>query len=434
MPRELPSRIIVERALSHERTLLANLSSRKPRTVDRCHNGFSRAVDISIGNSSIAENANDRSCSFFRKSHCFKDMGDSDLSTGASRSGRQRHFTRQLGAKAVAIDALDRDSGAARHHRVIARDPRKTQLSARQSFEQPADPRRRPGDFASGEVGDSRTGGCSEARDQWNRLGARPDARLLPAAANQRRGGRHTGGYVQRTHAHRAVAFVGREAEVVDVERRDIDDNFACRLRGVGMNIGPHAMGEGSYLFDRLDHPCLVIDEHHRDQQHRLIEQPGHRFEIEATKSVDRRNRDLKSLCSKGGCWLQHRLMFDRRDENPPPRGLRSGRRGDAEQREIVRFGRPGGKDDFRRGGTNQTGNVGPCIGDDSGGTFAGSVRRACVAWLFPDRQHRGARLVRQWQRGESIKINGRRMHISRARARRRGSCYGCAAKEQCEA
>ena len=308
---------------------------------------------------------------------------------------------------------------------MIARDPCKAQLSARQPVEQPAYQGCWPQGLGSRQVIDCRTGGGSKAGNQRNRFGARPNAGLLPAAAHQWHGRGHAGGHIQRTHAHRAIAFVSREAEIVDVERSHINGNFACCLGSIAVNVGANAVSEGRNLCDWLNDARLVIHEHYRDQQDIFIEQCGQSFKIETPMRIHRRNCDFKSLCGKGGRRFQHRLMFDRRHDNAPPRGHGSRRRCNAEHREIIRFGRPGGKYDLRRSGADQCADVRACIGNDSRGSFARSVGRSCIAGPFPNRQHCRTRFIRQWKRGESIEINGRQLHISRARAQRRGSCYG---------
>ncbi len=130
--------------------------------------------------------------------------------------------------------------------------------------------------------------------------------------------------------------------EVIDVEFKDIDRDFAGSLCGVAVEKGAGGMDDLCDLADGLNHANLVVHEHHRREQYIVADKPRQSIEVEAPIVMDRRDGDGEALGFQPARRLNDRLVLDRGDDDPAPVALVLAIRGRyAKESEIVCFGGP---------------------------------------------------------------------------------------------
>ena len=70
--------------------------------------------------------------------------------------------------------------------------------------------------------------------------------------------------HIECADSHRAVAFVGRQAEIIHVEIEDIDRYLPGGLRSIAVDQCTNSVGQCGGFRDRLDDTRFIVNEHHR--------------------------------------------------------------------------------------------------------------------------------------------------------------------------
>ncbi len=207
MARKLPFRIKFYCSSPHPWTLLANLSSSKPRLVCGGHNAVSRGlylIDVLIA---MAENPDDVARIIFGNSNRFKYMRLFYLTGCARRSGGKRNITGDRGTQLIGIDVGKLECGTTGNDCGISGDPAEAQLLRCKPLKQPAYEQPAVAMIIL-KAGTCYLGGSPEASYQRNRFGTGTDRILLATAMLQRRGFRRMGPDKERADSHWAIAFV----------------------------------------------------------------------------------------------------------------------------------------------------------------------------------------------------------------------------------
>ena len=127
-------------------------------------------------------------------------------------------------------------------------------------------------------------GRSAEADAQRRRQRPRAHSPLLPAAVDERRRLRAFA-HPQGADTFGSVDLVRRQSDQVRPFRKR--ETAEC-LDGVGEHQGSAFVRHARDLAHRLDHPDLVIHEHHRDNRHPLIELAFEQVEVEHAVRSDR--------------------------------------------------------------------------------------------------------------------------------------------------
>ena len=225
-----------------------------------------------------------------------------------------------------------------------------------------------------------------------------PPAALLSAAEGERLD-RDAAAQVKRADPRRSVELVAGQAEKVDALHGDVDRLGRQGLRGVGVKQRAPGLAQRRDLRHRRDRADLVVRRHDRDQRRLPREQRGEHVGIDPPRTVDRHGLDGTAAPAQLGRGLQHAGMLDRRYDDAP------GPATDAEQRQVVRLGRPRREDDFGGPGADQGSDGAARLVDRLGRAPAGGMLAVGVAGTGPvePRQHGGAdvRVERRTRQGD---------------------------------
>ncbi len=247
----------------------------------------------------------------------------------------------------------------------------------------------------------------AEPGDRRHALRARPNAALLPAAANQRLADADLGvGDDERARALRTADLVGRERQRIRAERRQAEVETPGQLDGVAKNEAARGVDDGRRLGDRLDHAGLVIRPLQREQ--RPAGPPAaSREPVEIDPAVGDERRDLDRGGGKPVALQDARVLPGRNDQAVERRLVRP----DAEARIEARLTAsvaPDAKVTQRVGTPARRRDFGPGPLDDPPRRASLRMHRGRVADRLHRREHRRTRFGANGRRRVVIEIGPR--------------------------
>ena len=258
------------------------------------------------------------------------------------------------------------------------------------------------------DVGGSRGQRCgrAEAGAQGWRQGAGANARLLPAAVEQRLQ-LDALAHPERADALGPVDLVRRDRDHVRVRNGDSTET----LDRVAEAERSHFPRAGEQLGDRLDDPNLVVDEHRPYDPGALVDRCAGLIDVHQPVAADRKDRDLPTLTPQPLDGVQHRGMLSRDGDDLAPA------RAHALEREVDRLGRAAGEDQPPAFEPKRLHDLPARDLDRRRGLAAKPVRGMGVreARRQPG-QHRAYRLHRKRSRRLIVEVDGR-AHAARLRA-----------------
>ena len=137
------------------------------------------------------------------------------------------------------------------------------------------------------------------------------------------------------------------EAQHVGVPGAYVNRQFAQRLCGINVQPCPGAMHARGDVGDGLDYPGFVIDCHHADQRRRARKCFVKRGEVKQAVAANGQDAHFGArFCQRSG-GVKHGFVFGL--DGDEVRALDAVVAECAFEREVVRFGRAAGVDDFAR-------------------------------------------------------------------------------------
>ena len=106
------------------------------------------------------------------------------------------------------------------------------------------------------------------------------------------------------------------EGKGVDTEAIDIKWYVKKTLNSICMKIGPMLMSAGCKVGDRLNRSRFVVGEHYRNEGNRIVHHAGEGFRLNNSMAVGQNQIGGKASGMKQRNVVEHRIVFDRRDEN----------------------------------------------------------------------------------------------------------------------
>ena len=173
-------------------------------------------------------------------------------------------------------------------------------------------------------------------------------------------------------------------------ERGDVEP--AERLHGVGVDDGPRSplAHEGDDGVERLAHAGLVVDEHHRDETHGLVQRVGERVEVDDAATVDRDGSPARRQARLQHGGVLHGAAQDRAAGGDLRATRDPGAAGDAADGEVVGLGAAAREDDLAWVGTEQAGELLPGVVEGALGRPRDAMGPGRVAvTVRQERQHR---------------------------------------------
>ena len=194
----------------------------------------------------------------------------------------------------------------------------------------------------------------AQAHDARHIQRARPHAALMPAAVHLRRQlhARIAAPHIKRAHALRPVHFVRADRHQIDVVVDHVHRNLADRLRAVGMKQHAAFAGDLADLANRLQHADFVIGVHDADQDRFVRDRGLQLIQIHQAVLLHRQIRHPRAVFFQPLAGVENRLVLGRRgDDVVAFFGIHLGH---ALQRQVVRFRRAAGENDFFRSRADQ--------------------------------------------------------------------------------
>src|SRR5688572_13688815 len=125
----------------------------------------------------------------------------------------------------------------------------------------------------------------------------------------------HAAAKPQGAHALGTVHLVGRYGR--HVARSQRHRHPPEPLDRVAEEQGAMAAGDRGELFDRLDHPDLVIDQHRRDQAGPAADPRGGEIEVDQAVAPDRQYLDLEALPALPFDAVEYASMLASQGDDP---------------------------------------------------------------------------------------------------------------------
>ena len=161
---------------------------------------------------------------------------------------------------------------------------------------------------------------------------------------------------VKNANALGRVELVRGEGEQVDSIALDVDRNFADCLRSIDVEEHAALLGELADFGDGLNHPNFVVGVHDGDEDRFGREGELQIIELDAPVARDRQVSDFAAGLFEMLADVEHGLVLG--DLGDYVAALLTIGLGDAFQRQIDRFGRAAGEDNFARIRADQAGDL----------------------------------------------------------------------------
>lgn len=124
-----------------------------------------------------------------------------------------------------------------------------------------------------------------------------------------------------------------------------VERHLSDPLDGIGVKEDSPPVAEGGDLFDRVNRPDLVVREHESHEDRLFPQNVPDLINVDSAESVGSEVAHLKTFAVELLARVEHRLVLGRAGDDVV--SLLAVEAGDAEDREVVRFGRAGSEDDL---------------------------------------------------------------------------------------